>query len=214
MTAPTIPAAPTTGGPGGWKRMSPRNYIAPAAILAVALLVVGGRFVKAATKGEDPQLQVANAQNAGAAAAQQVLNQLGATTTTEAKQAEAPGYDYLTCTHVPPGIRPEDANPPCRPVEVWPLTEGAREFIGYQAGTFKGVLNTANTRTVFNEMRDMGDVNACDLLLSTKRDPKTYAATLELWRSTEVAPAGAVRLYDCSAKGTATAGTIPTEGQK
>lgn len=193
---------PTTTAPT-WRRIKASSWAIP---IAFAVLVVGVMGVSKLVKSPDTDTVAFTAGNAAQQGVENALQGLGqqATPTTVAP-APVPQYDYLACTAWQPG----DA--PCVPLLVWPLTQGAMELIGYQQGGIKGELSTVKTRLVADQIRQMGTgIDACQLWLSLERD-KDMNPTLTVWPNQGKAPAGAVRLVDCSPS-SKTQGTVPTEG--
>ena len=179
------------------RRLNWKAGIGPAVAILIALIVLGGKFV---SQRADPN-DVFQAARQGAASA-------APTTTTAPTPTTTPGYDYLSCTHVAQG----DPNV-CAPILVWPLTEGAKTLIGYQKGGIPGELNTANTRLVYDQIRNkLSGVDACQMWLGIQRDAGMNGV-LTVYPSQTKAPAGSVALVDCAPKGGTTQGSIPTSGQ-
>jgi hypothetical protein len=183
------------------RRLNWRAGIGPAVAILVALLIVGFKVIGALGGDADPDATYLAAKQGAADGASPATTAPPTPTTT-------PGYDYISCSHVAAG----DGNV-CVPVLVWPLTDGAKTLIGYQKGGIPGELNTANTRVVYDQIRNkMGDVDACSMWLGIARDAGMNGV-LTVYSSQAKAPAGSVALVDCAPKGGATQGTIPTSGQ-
>lgn len=183
------------------RRFNWRAVIVPSALFALVLLVLGGRLIGSLSNGADAADVLAAAQQGAAKGAAPATTAPPTPTTT-------PGYDYLSCTHV----APDDQNV-CSPILVWPLTEGAKTLIGYQKGGIPGELNTANTRIVYDQIRNkLAAVDACQMWLGIERDT-SMNGVLTVYPSQTKAPAGSVALVDCAPKGGTTQGSIPTAGQ-
>lgn len=189
------------------KRLNWKAWALPAVVVAVVLVVLLGKVVKTPST-KDISAEAAAAAQAGAAAAvQQQLGGLGTTDTTAPPAAQTPRYDYLECTHQRPGEMP-----PCSPVLVWPLTEGAKAFIGYESGGIPGELSTVQTRIVYDQVRALGTgINPCALWLGVAVDAGGNF-NLTVYPTADKAPQGATKLVDCSPTGKGTDGTIPTQG--
>lgn len=184
-----------------WKHYGWKGLIFPSVVVLVLGFVAIGRLI---SQPDTNTLAAATAQAAQQGAAQGAA---AGPTTEPSTPVTTPGYDYLECSHVQPG----DPTP-CSSVLGWPLTEGAKAMIGYQKGGLPGELNTANTRSVYVEIRNKyASVDACQLWLSIERD-KAMNPVLTVWPSQTKAPAGSSQLVDCAPKGGGTSGTIPTQG--
>lgn len=202
MTATNDPQTP--GAVPFWQHFKPGAWVWP---LALALVFAAYLGINKLVHQPDTK---AVAETSGQAAYNGAAQALAAATTAPPAEAPAPttpGYDYLECTHQ----LPTDPTP-CTPVLIWPLTDGAKRFIGYQNGGIDGELNTANTRSVFEQIRDKYQtVDVRSLWLSYDRD-KAGNTILTVWPSEAKAPAGSVALVNASPTKQTTSGTIPTEG--
>lgn len=207
MTATAAPAATRKW----WQGMPWYSWAFPVGVgVLVLLLAVGWARKDAAPSAEELAATQAEAAKAGgqqgAASALQALG-IGTTQETAPPAAPSPHYDYITCTHQ----RPEE-KPPCEPLVVWPLTEGAKTFIGYEDGGIPGELSTHQTRLVATQIRDLGTgVDPCSLWLDSKVD-EGGNFTLTVYTSQDKAPSGAAKLFACEGTGKGTQGTIPTQG--
>lgn len=194
MTTISGPAPTKSDLPFNWK-----GLIGPCIGGAVVLIFVLSRVLS--TPSTDDIATVA-----AQAAANQLVPTTAAPVTTEAPMP--PGYDYLWCTHVGPN------DPvPCAPIFDSPPTDGAIAFITLQKDPIvPGELNTANTRTILGQLRSKyPTAKGCDLWLGLEWDGSVNRI-LTLYPDQSQAPAGSVKLLDCSPTGKATHGTLPTAG--
>lgn len=196
------PAAAVKAAIPLWRHFGWKGLVFPS-VIVLALAAFGIARLTAAPDTETLALVAAQAAQAGA----QQGAQQGPPTTEAPPPTTTPGYDYLSCSHQQAG----DPTP-CRPVLVWPLTEGAKTMIGFQRGAqVTGELNTANTRIVYDQIRNhLNGVDACQMWLGLERDA-SMNPVLTVYATQAEAPQGAAKLCDCSPVG-ATPGTLPTAG--
>lgn len=206
MTAPAAPA----GDRKWWQGLPIYSWIPVGFVAVLGLLLVYGWAHKTSAPSKDDlaATQAEAAKAGGTYGAASALQALGISPATTAPPAvPSPHYDYITCTHQQPGEKP-----PCEPIVIFPLTEGAKTFIGYEDGGIPGELSTVQTRLVATQIRDLGTaVNPCDLWLGSKVD-QGGNFDLTVYPTGDKAPDGAAKLFDCSPSRKGTAGTIPTQG--
>lgn len=205
----TATAAPATGRK--WYQGLPLLSWAPVAFIAALLLlgVYGWARKDSGPSKEDVAATIAAAaREGGTQGGATALQALGiAPATTAPPAAPSPHYDYITCSHQRP-----DEKPPCKPIVRFPLTEGAKTFIGYEDGGIAGELSTVQTRLVLVQISDLGTaMEPCDLWLGSKVD-EGGNFDLTVYPTGDKAPDGAAKLFDCSPSRQGTPGTIPTQG--